>query len=123
MLCSDSPACCELIQKIVQDRRKERGQDQSQDPNGFGVYLCRAGNDHKTGKSDNTRHSTHSKSNNHPNDNLLHDIPFSACDLQKAEPLPYLRHRPRPFYKIRLVYLVGMSCFPEQATQFHSSFM
>ena len=37
MLCSDSPACCELIQKIVQDRRKERGQDQSQDPNGFGV--------------------------------------------------------------------------------------
>ena len=88
VLCSDSPACCEPIQKIVQERRKDRGQDQSHDPNGFGVYLRRAGNDYEADKSDNTRHGTHSKSNNHADDNLLHDIPFSACDLPKAEPLP-----------------------------------
>ncbi|SRR6266545_2289195 len=84
MFCSDSPPCCELRQKTVQERRKDGGEDQSQDPNGFGVYLWRAGNNYEAGKSDNTRHGTDSESNKHADDNLFHDFPFSACDLPEA---------------------------------------
>lgn len=81
MFCSDGPVCCELKQKTVQEWREDGGQDQSQDPNGFGVYLWRAGNKYEAGKSDNTRHGTDSESNKHADDNLFHDVPFSACDL------------------------------------------
>lgn len=88
VLCSDSPACCELIQKTVQERRKERGQDQSQDPYGFGVYLWRAGNDYEAGEPDNARYSTHSKSNKHADDNLPHDIPSLPCEPSKARAAP-----------------------------------
>jgi hypothetical protein len=90
MSCSDSPVCCELNQKTVQDRRKDRGEDQSQNPDGLGVYLWRAGKYYEAGKSDNTRHSTHSKSNQHADNNLLHDIPFSSCDLRKAPTAPLI---------------------------------
>jgi hypothetical protein len=48
------------------------------------VLLWRAGNDHEADKSDNTRHTTHSKSNKHADDNLLHDILVLACDPPKA---------------------------------------
>jgi hypothetical protein len=84
MFCSDGPACCELIQKTVQEWREDGGQDQSQDPNGFGVYLWRAGSNYEAGKSDNTRHGTHSEGNKHAYDDLFHDLPFSACDLPEA---------------------------------------
>lgn len=73
---SDRPAGRELSQKTVQERRKDGGQDQSQDPNGFGVYLHRAGSNYEAGESDNTRHGTHSESDKHADDNLSHDIPF-----------------------------------------------
>jgi hypothetical protein len=84
MFCSDSPACCQLRQKTVQERRKDGGEDQSQDPNGFGVYLWRAGNDHEAGKSDNSRHGTHRDSNKHADDNLLHVIPLHLATFQKG---------------------------------------
>jgi len=84
MFCSDSPACRQLTQKTVQERRKEGGQDQSQDPNGFGVHLWRAGNIHEAGKSDNSRHGTHGDSNKHADDNLLHVIPLHFATFQKG---------------------------------------
>ena len=90
MLCSNSPACCVLIEKTVQERRKDRGQDQSQDPNRFGVYRERAGNDCEAGKSDEFRHATHSESNNYADNNLLHDMPFSSCDRTKARTHPLI---------------------------------
>src|SRR5882724_11198210 len=84
---SDGPGGCTLIKKTIQDRRKNGSHDYSQDPNGLGVYLWRAGNNYEAGKSDQTRHATHGKSNKHADDNLLHDIPSSACDLPIHEPL------------------------------------
>jgi hypothetical protein len=48
------------------------------------VSLWRAGSNYEAGKSDNTRHGTHSESDKHADDNLSHDIPFSACDLSES---------------------------------------
>jgi hypothetical protein len=89
MLCSDSPARCELIQKIVQERRKDRGQDQSKDPDGLGVYLWPTGNEYEAGKSDNTSHGTHAESNKHSDDNLLHTIPSSSSDFLRYNPVSH----------------------------------
>ncbi len=77
LLSSDSPGCCAFANKTVQERRKDGRQDYSQDPYRLGVYSWRAGNNHEAGKSDQSRHATHRKSNKHADDNLLHDIPFS----------------------------------------------
>jgi hypothetical protein len=106
VFCSDGPACCQLIQKAVQDRRKDGGQDQSQDPDGFGLYLWRAGNDHEAGKSDNSRHGTHGDSNKHADDNLLHVIPLHLATFQKGpNGFPdFASHQSRLFYKLRLIY-------------------
>ncbi len=105
MFCSDSPACCELIQKTVQERRKDGGQDQPQDPNGFGVYLLRAGNEYEADKPDHTRRGTHRKGNKYADDNLLHDIPFSTCDLPATRTaILILRRTISALYRIRLIY-------------------
>ena len=84
---SDRPAGCELVQKTVQERRKDGGQDQSQDPDGFGVCLCLTGKYDEAGKSDNARQRTHSQSDKHADNNLSHDIPFSAATFQRCQPL------------------------------------
>ena len=89
---SDRPASCELIQKTVQERRKDGGQDQSQDPDGFGVCLWLTGKYYEAGKSDNTRHSTHSKSNKHADDHLLHGISSFILRASKRPAPPDLRH-------------------------------
>jgi hypothetical protein len=41
------------------------------------MYLLSTGNDQEAGEPDHTRNGAHGKSNEHADDNLLHDIPFS----------------------------------------------
>ena len=76
MACSNKPTGRLLIKKTVQQRRKDRGQDQSQDPNEIGVCLDSAGDDFETGKSNNARYSANRNSNDSTDDNLLHNISF-----------------------------------------------
>ena len=90
MFCSDSPACCQLTQKTVQERRKDGGQDQSQDPNGFGVYLGRGGNDYEAGKSDNSRHSTHSDRNKYADNICCMLSPYILRPSKRPERLPLI---------------------------------
>ena len=88
LLSSDSPGCCALAKKTVQERRKDGRQDYSQDPYRLGVYSWRAGNNHEAGKSDQTRHATHRKGNKHADDNLLHDIPFILPTFESSSRSP-----------------------------------
>ena len=66
-----------FIKKTIQDRRKDGSQDYSQDPNGLGVDLLRAGKYQEAGKPDHPRDDAHDKGNKHADADLLHDIPFN----------------------------------------------
>lgn len=120
---SDRPASCELIQKTVQERRKDGGQDQSQDPDGFGVCLWLTGKYYEAGKSDNTRHSTHSKSNKHADDHLLHGISSFILRASKS-PAPLICVTPISTFlqNVRLVFRVlysGTGCRFDFENQLH----
>ena len=54
------------------------------------MYLEDAGSDCEAGKSDKTRYTTYSNSNEQADDNLLHDIPFLSRDRPKASTAPLI---------------------------------
>ena len=58
----------------------------------------------KLGKLDKSRHSTHSKSNNYADDNLLHDIPFIVPTRREPPTADFAPRQILAFHKGILIY-------------------